>query len=268
MENFRYFLVILPLLVVGCSKKAKLTLDKFGNYEVSSKDVFVSDAEIDKWRVGPLRRQRVSKGIRIGVTLPKLDMGDLKTLIRSTEVDSYILRLKRRGVVGGRVIGHLYIPFLIKKGKTESSFRAKQMTKGYFFVYYSSAALSSRFENMSCPAFNHSLLIKDVSISPHREQLIKFNVSKSAQERLSVKVEPFDYKTVFNGGSSLLGDYIVELAYFNYEKKERKSSWVELPERVTISREHDTAIKGCSGNNLPPPLEDSGDPVKKFKFGR
>ena len=114
MGNFRYFLVILPLLVVGCSKKAKLTLDKFGNYEVSSKDVFVSDAEIDKWRVGPLRRQRVSKGIRIGVTLPKLDMGDLKTLIRSTEVDSYILRLKRRGVVGGRVIGHLYIPFLIK----------------------------------------------------------------------------------------------------------------------------------------------------------
>jgi len=256
------------LIMTSCSKRADLTIDKFGNYRVSSKKVFISDAEIDKWRVGPLRRQRVSKGIRIGVTLPKLDMADLKKLIRNTEVDSYILRLKRRGTVGSRVIGHLYVPFIIKKGKTDSSFRAKQLTKGYFFVYYSAAALSSRFENLSCPAFNHTFLIKDVKLGPHRGQVVNFNVSRSAQERLSVRVEPFDYKTVFNGGSSLIGEYIVEMAYFNFEKKERKSSWVELPERVNVNREFDTVIKGCSGNSLPPPIQDTGNPVKKFKFGR
>ncbi len=266
MKNFTLLFILFVL--IGCSKKATLSKDKFNNYLISSNEVFVSDVAIEKWRVGPLRRQKLSKGIRIGVTFPQLDMGDLETLVRETNVDSYILRLKRRGVVGGRVIGHLYVPFLIRKGKTSSSLRSKQMTKGFFFVYYSAAALSARFENMSCPAFNHRYLIKEVELDKHRNQMITFNVSKSSVEKVIARVNPFDYKTVFNGGPSLVGDYVIEMAFFNYEKKERKSSWIELPERVTVQNEFEQVVKGCASDNLPPPVEDTGDPVKRFKFGQ
>lgn len=253
---------------MGCDKKASFEKDQFNNIVIKSKHVFIERVDVEKWKVGPLKRQEVSKGIRVGIKFPILSKSELTTLTEEKKVDSWLVRVKRRGNLGSSTLGNFYVP-LLHKGSGGSSLRVKIIKRGYFYVYYAAAAMSKRFEFLNCPAFGHDKVLDGIRLSPHLKQEKKFSVSGSSLGSIASKIEKFGYQQmIFNGGSDITGDYFVEMSLFNFKKKERKTSWIKLSEKVTVANEKTSPIKGCSGATIPPPPRNTGDPFKKFKFGR
>lgn len=268
MHKFIFSFFVL-FFFYGCTEKAVFERDSYGNIVIKSHQLKIEDADIEEWRVGPLKRQKITKGIRLGIKFPVMEVEDLQTLGREKEVDSWLIRVKKRGNVGTNVMGYFYVP-LVQKGSGGSSLRVKQFQKGFFYVFYAAAAMSKRFELLACPAFNHRKVIENIDLSPALGKEKTFTVSKVSLGVLSAKIEKFGYhKMIFNGGMDLTGEYFIELAFYNSEKKERKSDWVEVSERVTVESEREKEVKGCVGSEVPPrPKSDDVDPVQKYKFGR
>ena len=219
------------------------------------------------WHVGPLKRQEVSKGLRIKISLPQIKKDDLLHIINVTKANSWVVRVSRKSNLGKNVLGSVYIP--IKSPGTRSS-KVKQLPSGYTQVFFASAAISKRFENLNCPAFKHNLIIDKIREHFPKEP-VAFKISPGIEFRNTYKVRTFDYKPFpFNGGKSLKGIYTIELALYNYKTKMIKSNKVKVPGYFEILEEKELFIKGCK--DFKPALREIKRPVrgkkKKFKFNR
>lgn len=224
-------------------------------------------ADEAKWRVGPLRKQRVSKGIRVKLSFPQLDKKDLKDLISHLGIDSWIVRVKRRTMITNQTLDYFYIPFLVP-GRGTSDLRIKQIPAGFLNIYYSAAAISSRFEKFQCPAFDHRKEITGYEVISvnGQDKVIKGSTRNSIS--FNRKLEPYDY-TPFsvNAGKEMNGEYRFEIALFDLKNKLRKSNWFLLPEAVKVTKEKLVALKGCKNFEIPDP-DSKIDDIQDFKFGR
>lgn len=229
--------------------------------------VSISSAEVSDWRVGPLRRQKVSKGIKIKLDFPQLEKEHLQDLVNTIEIDSWIIRVKRKTLVTSETLDTFYVP-LIVPGRGKTTFRIKQVQAGFFNIYYSAAAISSRFEKFQCPAFDHSKEVTDFEIINvvGREKAIR--ASRTNASLTTGKLEPYSYRPFpINGGKDLIGEYHFEIALFNAKDKLRKSNWFELHEALKISKESSVDIKGCKDFKIPK-NDSTIDNIQDFKFGR
>lgn len=227
----------------------------------------ISSAEVAEWRVGPLRRQRVSKGLRVKLDFPQLEKEHLRDLVKTLEVDSWIIRVKRKTLVTSETIHLFYVPVLVP-GRGKSDFRVKQVPAGFINLYYPAAAISSRFERFQCPAFDHKKLITDFEIIDvvGREKAIRG--SKRGTVPVNEKLELYNYKPLpVNAGKDMTAQFHFEIALFNKKQKLRKSNWFELHEAVKITKEKLVTIKGCKDFKIPK-YDPNIDNIQDFKFGR
>ncbi len=219
--------------------------------------------------MGPLRRQKVSKGFRVKVNFPQIPKKYiLEMLEKNRMVDSWLLVVYRSGPKGTEFMGSVYIPFLIPGRTIDQPLRVRQLKQGTFQIFYAAAALSSRFEKASCPAFGHDKVIEKSELFGKTQNVGKMNVSSIEERRVLFKVDRFSLSpATFNGGSTLEGEYFVKLALFNSEKKMRLSSFYELPNKVKIGSEVRDRIKGCVSTKMPSKRDESKG-SDTFKFGR
>jgi hypothetical protein len=254
------------VLFISCSENTKVQINP-GSVRVMPESMGVTALENISWRVGPLRRQEVSKGVRVEFTMPYLPSDAMETIIERYEVDSWLIRLRRKGLMKNNVLVMAYMPLFAREYPRGRNLRIRQSKKLTFRVHYHAAAVSTRFSNFMCPAFEHDLKLNDISVKNNSERMGTAVVSGVGKNRVLGKVEKFDYNLTVNGGSTLQGEYIVEMAFYNSEKKNRHSNWMTLADTGVVGRESSVRLKGCENFKIPDRPVDE-DALKKFKFGR
>ena len=149
----KFLLISISILLVSCTGEKSEVTETNGYYYIKPRPSFVSEPRIVDWKVGPLRRQSLSKGFSFKINLPYIEDEHLQKFIDDYQIDSWIIGVRRRSSGVNKSLEHFYVPLIdeTSQRKKGSSFRINQ--KKYFVVkiYYADAALSSRFEQLMCP---------------------------------------------------------------------------------------------------------------------
>ncbi|HAZ11852.1 MAG: hypothetical protein A2X86_07625 [Bdellovibrionales bacterium GWA2_49_15] len=262
-----YTLLLLGLMVLpSCTKYAELAIEG-DRVIVKPVDWGIDSIRNVEWSVGTRFRDTISKGILIVVKLPKIDEEKLSALAQKKNVDGWIIKVIRRNPNAHETLGYLYVPFPKLDQRSGAS---GQIEQAFFQVNYQAAAVSERFSRLSCPAFGHRKYLKNMQIEDdYRNSSKLLSISVSEEEVIMGKVEPFSFSMrIFSGGLSLAGIYEVQLAFYNFQSRTRKSNFLSAPELVNVILEEERLVEGCGvGNSSDPPPLDETKPSKPFKFG-
>lgn len=261
----------LVVLLLGIFQACHVNSDSkvlSGSVTISAKDLGVTKVENIKWSVGPKRKQKVSKGIRIESTIPYIDEDAMATIVDRYKVNAWLVRLRRKGLMRNKTVGMISMPLIVGAFPRGSSERVRQSKGVSFRVFYRSAAVSTRFAGFHCPAFEHKFLVENTSIESFGSKEKSLRVSGVTNKSLQSKISDFSYNLTLDGGLSMEGQYFIDLAFYNSTSKKRKSNWLTLTNTGKVKREKSVRIKGCENFVIPDidPLHDQK--IKQFKLGR
>ncbi|ATH08933.1 hypothetical protein BIY24_13545 [Halobacteriovorax marinus] len=262
----KFTLFILSLfLLFSCQKKSQFSYDgERVSIEPTSSEI--TDITPIIWKAGIMRNITISRGVQVTFTFPQFENKDLRYLVDKYGVDSWIVRVKRKGMMRNETIGYLYVPIILPGQK--NAMRINQLKKGSFRILYSASSVSARFSNSPCPAFKHDLLIEKTEVGSEKPFSSKISVSPVEEERLLVAVEDFNYSnTSLNGGKELRGDYYVDIAFYNKERKTKISNFIELDGSAKVVRERSIPLSGCENYKIPPRMDD-GSGINQFKWNK
>jgi hypothetical protein len=259
--------ITLCLLLASCTKYSEYRKKSSGQVFVTPYNFQIESVRVHDWKVGKYLKQKVSKGVNIQFRLPVLSKSDLMDLVTTKKVNSWLVKVMRRGRGRSETIGWMYIPL---SSSGEKNLRVNPIKMASFNVYYAAAAISNRFLKYNCPALDHRKEISIHKIVDSRSNSSKVIVVSMAEEhKVNARVEQFSYGGyVINGGMKLSGEYHLEIAFYNSIKKRVKSNFIHYDQYVDIVTEKDVHVKGCAGFKVPPKGKDDGNSFKKFKFGR
>ncbi|MCR9203864.1 MAG: hypothetical protein NXH75_04760 [Halobacteriovoraceae bacterium] len=220
-----------------------------------------------KWKVGKYGKDIVSRGFRLTFEIPDLAESEWQSIYENNEANGWVIRLRKKHSTRNEIMGFMAMEMVSIKPGTEKSFRFSKSRKGSVGVYYAASAISSRLDSLPCPALNHRLIIDDSSVVDDNRRENLWVTSAVDKKYMSARIQMISYSPItINGGMSLKGNYYIDLALYNTKSKYRVSSWVPVANYVSIEKEDEVGVKGCE--NYIVPNQGSGDPVKKFKFGR
>jgi hypothetical protein len=266
VQTFLFLFIFLSS--VGCSDNSEYFPGRQGSFVVKSEDLEITKVKVIKWRVGPLRRQVVSKGFIIKFDVPVLSKSNLKKMTKNSSIDSWLLTIMKKSDRGTSTIGRSYIPIKmagIRKGSDERYNRLKQ---AIVKIKYAAASISSRFEKFMCPAFDHRFIIDSPEVEERGSREYNFSSSPIDNHRIVGKIEPMGLGGFeINGGKSLEGEYYIEVALYSSKDKTRRSNFVRYNEIVKIANQNVVRLKGCASFKIPI-REDLRDGVNDFKFGK
>lgn len=261
----KIFLVLLfSFLFLSCDKKSEVV---YSGKRVIIRPINTGLEKISiiKWKVGMMRNITISRGVQMIINFPNIDKKHLRFLVDNYGVDSWVIKVKRRGMMRNETMGYLYVPIILPGQK--NIMRINQLTTGSFKVFYAASAVSSRFSRLPCPAFKHDYLIEKVDLERSSPLVTNLIVSPVEEERILARVEEFNYaNTVVNGGKELRGEYYLEIAFYNKERKVKLSNWIELDGVAKVLRERSVPIAGCENYKIPPRGKEE-NLYKKFNFG-
>jgi hypothetical protein len=235
-------LILIVLLSISCKKFSPLSRQA-ATLRVSDVSMSIHDLNQVDWKVGKWKDTSVSQSFTFMVDMTKVSEEDLEQLHKLRGVDSWMVRLIVERRSEKQDLGSLYANFLSKKvvrgsgGGAPSSVALK--------VYYAAAYPSERFRFFQCPAFNHRFKIKSIKILGE-EKL--FDLSIDQVTRYGEKSQPIGPSpSAFNAGNSLLGEYFVEIAAYDSEKKEIHGTFKRLPVSIELSEEEQIPVPSCDG---------------------
>ena len=204
--------------------------------------------------------------MRIQFGLPKLNDDQMEKLA-SKGVDSWLVRLKRRGMTSSQTLGYFSLQFVSPNPRTRRKYRG--ISSGSIGINFAAASVSMRLDSLPCPAFNHRKRVVDYGVKKNRVPKQSFSVSAANFDYISAKVEPISYSPVaVNGGMDLKGNYSIEVALFQMDGKRKRSSFIELAHVGYVAKSEEIGVKGCENYKVPDAHKKDTEPYNKFKFGR
>lgn len=235
-------LLLTILLSYSCTKYAPLSKDALG-LKFSEVEMEVSHLNEIDWVVGKGRDAKVSQSFVFIVNLPKADEEDLEHLTKLKGIDSWILRLIVQRRSEKQDLGSLYTlfkPKTVGRGQTGGP-----PTTVSLKVFYAASYASERFRSFHCPAFEHTRRITDMKISGENS---KFDISIDLaipypEKSHLVELAP----SAFNGGNSVVGEYFIEIAPYDSEKKIIHGAFKRIPRYVQIIAEEKVPLPSCTG---------------------
>lgn len=237
-------LLLSVLLACSCTKNSALTKDAMG---LRLKDVEMSISHLNEveWLVGKKKEATVTQSVTFVVDLPKVSEEDLEHLSSLKGIDSWILRLIVQRGSEKQDLGSLYARFKPKsvmRGQSTSS-----PTSVTLKIYYAAAFPSERFRFFHCPAFDHSKRITDMKIKGESTpfDLTIGQVSPYPEKSHLIELTP----SAFNGGNSLIGEYYIEIAPYDSEKKVIHAAFKRIPAYVEILAESKESVVSCLGEH-------------------
>ena len=245
--------ILWPLLfsffLSSCFFKDEIKLkERSGTNYVSLNREVIEQAKLIPWRVGKLRKQKITRGVRLKLNIPRFDKLSLKTLSRELNVDSWILKVSMKE--GGSSVGSelFLIPLLrkskLKETKTNSSLDPVDFT--YVDIHYAASAISSDFARLACPKLGHNKVVKSFEVQSRGQSTQTLRVSKFSSKSAPGRVQEFNFQgNTVNGGDSLIGEYKLEMALYDSKKKSLRSNFIEFENFLAIKSESEVQIKGC-----------------------
>ena len=235
------FLIVL-LACSSCTKYSALSKDAMG-LRLTDVGMDISHLNEIEWLVGKHKEAAVSQSFVFMVDMPKVSEEDLAHLTSSRGINSWILRLIVQRGSDRQDLGSLYTRFKPQHlargqgGGAPSNVTLK--------IFYAAAYPSERFRFFKCPAFDHNKRIKDMRISgePKLFEITIDQMTAYPEKSQLVELSP----SSFNGGNSLVGEYFVEIAPYDSDKKVIHGAFKRIPMFVEVLSEENVSVKSCAG---------------------
>lgn len=222
----------------------------------------IFDGQVMDWKVGDFHTKTLSKGFLLKIALPKLGVDNINKILEMTKVDSWLVKIVRRNNNGEEIVmGYVYLPFYHVNNQTGKR-RVEAVEAVYAKIYYAAAAISGRLEALKCPALDHRKVIDEVEVKKgelERDFYISYS-NQFDEKALATEILPH----IFNGGSSLIGEYSVQIALYSFSTNVRYSEFIDLPGSVKVLKEIEKPVEECNG--VPVPTIEHHDKLKQFKF--
>ena len=230
------------LITLSCTKYAHLESEGLST-SLKNIEMPLSDLDEISWPVGKWKDSKVSQSFTFIITLPKISPEDFEKIHEQKGMNAWVLRLILNQNNKTQDLGSLYVPLGSKKvfrGHGQN-FPNSAAVK----VFYSAAYPSERFRFSNCPAFNHRKRISHLSI---KNENTVFELSFDQTLNYSDKAQLVEFApTAFNGGDSLTGDYFIEIAPYNVEKKVILGAFKRIPQYIEVSGEESINVPSCDG---------------------
>lgn len=237
-------LFLTVLILCSCSKSAQLSKEAIG-LQLSEVTMNLHHLKEIEWHVGKKKEATVSQSFTFEVEMPKVSQKDLDYLTEFKGINSWILRLIVQRGSEAQDLGSLYARFRPKKVLRGQGTGAP--TNVAIKVYYAAAFPSERFRDFHCPAFGHNKRIKTMDIKGEEENFnITFDQIISYPEKSQlVELSP----SSFNAGNSLIGEYYIEIAPYDSDKKVIHAPFKRIPVFISVSQEEAQPIESCAGEH-------------------
>ncbi len=237
-------LFLTVLLTTGCTKYSSVTKEAMG-LRVSDAEMNISHLNEIEWLVGKKKEVTLSQSFSFLVEMPKIDEEDLDHIYKSKGINAWIIRLIVQRGSERQDLGSLYAPFKPQKIlRGQYAGAAKNVS---LKVYYAAAYPSERFRFFNCPAFSHDRRISKMSIRGENKpfDIPIDQVTPYSEKSQLIELTP----SSFNGGNSLVGDYFLEIAAYDSNKKLIHGGFKRLPLYISISEETREQVKSCAGEH-------------------
>ena len=178
------------IILLGCQKYSEFEKNAAGWIYITPQDFKIEKAEVVDWKVGPMFKETLSKGIRLYINFPLIKKQNMQELSEKRDINSWLVRINKESGGKKEILGQIYVPLTVP-GNT--GVRVKQLKKGLVNIYYPAAAVSSRLENLKCPAFDHQLVIKELEVKSKAIPPGRLIISFAGKHFISGKVEEFSY---------------------------------------------------------------------------
>ncbi len=255
--------IVLAFFVMSCQQKA--VLKGSGQYSyLENVEPQIDRSEDLSWEVGKTGRVEISQGFSFRVHFNGLSRGDAEKLYEESGANAWLFRLSKISGSGSRVVGSSYVPFVIFNQDQGMNFSSVDQV--YLSVRYAAAYMSERFRLLECPAFEHDKKILKIEVRDQsmRSKKIQLGPPVSIQgDMRKHELAPIQY----NGGMSLLGNYRIEMALYDYRKKQRMGLFVPIGQVIEIASERPIKIPGCQGAQDEWKLGPIEKEAKRFRFG-
>lgn len=231
------------MLSYSCTKYAEFSKDAVGVH-INPVTMEISHLNEISWLVGTKKEEKVTQSFTFIVDMPKIKQADLDFLADQKGIDSWIVRLIVNRGSETQDLGSLYALFKPKKvarGSQGTGATSSVTLK----VFYAAAYASERFRAFRCPAFGHNKRISSMNIKGENEEF-SLSVSQSApynEKSHLVELTP----TAFNAGNSLIGEYFVEIAPYDSQKRLVHASFKRIPMYISVEREDSVRVRSCDG---------------------
>ena len=234
---FKYLLIFTLVFSSSCMNETELAL-KNGIHYVPNVSTEIERAYIVPWKVGLKREAEVSMGVRFFSTIPMLSDDAEDTLINKYGIDSWVIRFTRV-----RRNKHFRMRYFFIKFKNITR-NTKNISVSLF---YQAAAVSKKFRFFHCPAFDHRYEVRSFQLE-ERSGRKSSDIFVRSIEKLNAKVTRFKFSPmVLPAGRSLKGDYYVDYALFDSQRKQRYSNWHAVDKVLSIQQELSKIVASCAG---------------------
>ena len=230
------------ILLGSCTKYAPVSRDSVGTI-IQDIEMEVYQLNEIEWFVGKRKEEKITQSLTFIVSMPKVKEDDLDYLREKKNIDAWIVRLISRKSGEERDLGSLYTLFKPQRaGRGHSGGPAASVT---IKLYYAAAYASERFRNFKCPAFSHNKKVDRMSIEGENTP---FELMVTAGAPYGERSQLIDLTpSSFNAGHSLIGDYYLEIAAYNSQKRIVYSPFKRIPMSVAVRSEEAINIQSCAG---------------------
>lgn len=229
--------ILILFAFLSCTKEHE-AFKKNGLYFLKQVESEIHMTKEIEWEVGKKKEVEISKGIRFSTTIPKLTEQAKEALFNKHQIDSWLIKVSRLSRGMSKDLGHFFIRFA----------NMSRTTKDYTInLYYHAAAVSKRFRNFHCPAFNHRFEIEDYSLD-RRPNSQATDVYIRPVQKIFAKVSKHGFTPpIMSGGRSLIGNYVVDIALYNSKSKYRFSKWLPTNGIIRVTQEIPRSVASCLG---------------------
>ena len=235
-------LFLTVLLACSCTKQSSLSRDAMG-LRLADVQMDISHLNEIEWAIGKQKEVTVTQSFVFMVDMPKVSEDDLAHLTNKRGINSWIMRVIVQRGSERQDLGSLYTRF--KPKHTARGQGGGAPANVSLKVFYAAAYPSERFRFFKCPAFGHDKRIKDMRISGEAKNFeITIDQMTSYPEKSQlVELTP----SSFNGGNSLVGEYFVEIAPYDSDKKVIHGAFKRIPMFVEVLSEEGVSVQSCAG---------------------
>lgn len=239
----RPYLFLIVFFLCHCTKHAHYSAT--GQYSfVDEIEAEIDYVEVKDWEVGKTAKVTVSEEVVFRVSFNGLSERDAEKLHQETGATAWLFKVIKHSGAGQKTVGLSYAPFVLYDKSRGLSYSS--VGQVYFALTYAAAYMSQRFRMLDCPAFEHNKKITSAAIQDNYVQGAKMQVIPPTRLRGSPdrhELTPVE----FNGGTSLIGNYKVEMSLLDAKNKKRKGLFLPVANQLEVRGEKPIQIPGCQG---------------------
>ena len=254
MPNHNILLFFAIIILGGCQRYSEYKKTPQGSIIITPHGIKIKDLKVIRWKVGRNYKNEVSKGIKFHFILPLLKKEYLQDLT-TMDVDSWIVKISRKRIISSKHLDYFTIPLLIPQKQIMGSRDFKPMRSGRVNIFYASSFVRLDNSTSACPRLGHRKVIPKIKIKKQKSLDKSLYVSFVNESSLRVTSQYTGYEPEkINGGMSLHGTYIIELALYSAKHKKLRSNWFLVNEAIVIDTEKEVNLLGCSFYDRTAPL--------------